>query len=86
MKRLYHSLPLPFQPSAPPIFIPLGLARWQSGFARETPELQNAKARCRPGLRSKQKGGSPMILMLVNRLAFVGRVTALVVWTRKGQR
>jgi len=27
-----------------------------------------------------------MILMLEIRLAFVGRATALIVWTRKGQR
>jgi hypothetical protein len=27
-----------------------------------------------------------MILMLVIRLAFIGRFTALIVWTRKGQR
>jgi hypothetical protein len=27
-----------------------------------------------------------MILMLVIRLAFVGRLSALIVWTRKGQR
>jgi len=27
-----------------------------------------------------------MILMLVIRLAFVGRVSALIVWHRKGQR
>jgi len=27
-----------------------------------------------------------MILMLVIRLAFVGRFSALIVWTRKGQR
>jgi len=27
-----------------------------------------------------------MILLLVIRLAFVGRFAALIVWTRKGQR
>jgi len=27
-----------------------------------------------------------MILLLVTRLAFVGRFAALIVWTRKGQR
>jgi len=27
-----------------------------------------------------------MILMLVIRLAFIGRLSALIIWTRKGQR
>jgi hypothetical protein len=27
-----------------------------------------------------------MILMLIIRLTFVGRISALIVWTRKGQR
>ena len=58
-----------------------------SGFLREALELQTRK----PGGKARAAIGSRkedllMILMLVIRLAFVGWVSALIVWTRKSQR
>src|ERR1017187_10736621 len=52
-------------------------------LARST-GASNGKARGnRPGLHWKRKGGSKfMILLLVLRLTFVGRISALIVWTR----
>jgi len=58
----------------------------ERGSRKEAPELQARKPGYGPGLHLLRKGGSTMILMLVIRLAFVGRLSALVVWTRKGQR
>jgi hypothetical protein len=49
------------------------------GFERESPGV--ARAFTRSG-----KDDQLMILMLVIRLVFVGRLSALIVWTRKGQR
>jgi hypothetical protein len=59
----------------------------ESGFSREALELQTRK----PGVQARAFIGSGkedllMILMLVIRLAFVGRLSALIVWTRKVQR
>jgi hypothetical protein len=59
----------------------------ESGFSREALGLQTRK----PGVKARASIGSGkedllMILMLVIRLAFVGRLSALIVWTRKGQR
>jgi len=58
-----------------------------SGFlarsARASNEKPGNQARAAIGSR---KGDLSMILMLVIRLAFVGRVSALIVWTRESQR
>ena len=58
-----------------------------SGFLREAPELQTRKPgdQARASIRSR-KEDLLMILMLVIRLAFVGRVSALIIWTRKGRK
>ena len=51
--------------------------RKDSSFKRESPGIARAFTCC-------GKEDQLMILMLVIRLAFVGRLTALIVWTRKG--
>jgi len=59
-----------------------------AGFREKLPEASNGKARRRVrAFHTKlERRIQLMILLLVKFRSVVGRLTALIVWTRKGRR